>query len=51
MGKALFSTELARRTLGLQNATGIALFRRDNAALRALLNVYPQVRAVPFGER
>jgi hypothetical protein len=50
MGKALFSAELARQILGLQNATGIALFRRDNAALRTLLRVYPQVGAVRFGE-
>jgi hypothetical protein len=50
MGKALFSAELARRILGLQNATGVALFRRDNAALRALLSAYPQVRAVRFSE-
>jgi hypothetical protein len=51
MGKALFSTQLARQILGLRNATGVALFRRDNAALRALLSVYPQVSAVPFDER
>ena len=51
MGKALFSAELARQILGLHNATGVALFRRDNAALRALLSVYPQVTAVPFSER
>jgi hypothetical protein len=51
MGKTLFSTELAREILGLQNATGVALFRRDNAVLRALLSEYPQVSAVPFGER
>jgi hypothetical protein len=50
MGKALFSAELARRILGLQNATGVALFRRDNARLRALLSAYPQVRAVRFSE-
>jgi hypothetical protein len=50
MGKALFSAELARQILGLHNATGIALFRRDNAALRAVFSVYPQVRAVPFCE-
>jgi hypothetical protein len=50
MGKALFSAELAREILGLRNATGVALFRRDNAALRDLLTVYPQVSAVPFGE-
>jgi hypothetical protein len=51
MGKVLFSAELARQILGLQNATGVALFRRDNAALRAQLSVYPRVRAVPFGEK
>jgi hypothetical protein len=51
MGKALFSTEVARQIYGLQNALGIALFRRDNRALRALFGAYPQVRAVPFGER
>jgi hypothetical protein len=50
MGKALFSAELARQILGLRNETGVALFRRDNAALRDLLIVYPQVSAVPFGE-
>jgi hypothetical protein len=48
MGKALFSAELARQILGLQNATGVALFRRDNASLRARLSPYPHVRAVPF---
>ena len=46
MGKALFSTELARRSMGLRHATGIALFLRDNIALRGLLTTYPHVRAV-----
>jgi hypothetical protein len=48
MGKALFSAELARQILGLQNATGVALFGRDNVILRDQLSEYPQVRAVPF---
>ena len=51
MGKALFSAQIAREILGLQHVQGVALFRRDNAALRALLSGYRQVSAVPFGER
>lgn len=46
MGKALFCAEAAQRLLGLEQATGIALYRRDNAVLRALLAEHPSARAV-----
>jgi hypothetical protein len=33
-------------SIGLQHAVGVALSRRDNAALRKLLTACPRVRAV-----
>ncbi len=50
MGKALFSAEAARRLLGLEHATGIALNRRGNAILRELLTQHPNVRAVQWSD-
>ena len=48
MGKTLFGAEAARRLLGLEHATGIALYRRDNAILRELLIEQPNVQAVQW---
>jgi len=48
MGKALFCAEAAQRVLGLEQATGVALYRRDNAILRELLTEHPNVRAVEW---
>ena len=48
IGDALFGAEAAQRLLGLARATGVALYRRDNAIRRELLTEHPHVRAVQW---
>ena len=43
MGRSVFGSEIARRILGLEDATSVLCYRNDNAVLRDLILQLPHM--------